>query len=102
MPHHPDHPGRKPGAPTNRTEHLVKVFTRQMRETYVMLGKSLVPMTSNTPEDIQMLLELGEVYEALGCTGEAITTYERARQLNPDCLPESARAFLDAHTGSQP
>jgi cytochrome c-type biogenesis protein CcmH/NrfG len=70
-----------------------------MRETYVMLGKSLIPMMSNTPEDIQTLLELGEVYETLGCTREAIATYERARQLKPDCLLERARAFLDAHPG---
>lgn len=84
---------------TDPTEQMVQAFTQKMRETYVMLGKSLIPMMSNTPEDIQTLLELGEVYETLGCTGEAIATYERARQLNPDCLPESARAFLRAYPG---
>ena len=84
---------------TDPNEQMVLAFTQKMRETYVMLGKSLIPMMSNTPEDIQTLLELGEVYETLGCTREAIATYERARQLNPDCLPESARAFLDAHPG---
>jgi cytochrome c-type biogenesis protein CcmH/NrfG len=78
---------------------MVQAFTQKMRETYVMLGKSLIPMMSNTPEDIQTLLELGEVYETLGCTREAIATYERARQLKPDCLLERARAFLDAHPG---
>ena len=82
---------------TDPTEQMVQAFTQKMRETYVMLGKSLIPMMSNTPEDIQTLLELGEVYETLGCNWGAIATYERARQLNPDCLPESARAFLDAH-----
>lgn len=87
---------------TDPTEVMVQAFTQKMRETYVMLGKSLIPIISNTPEDIQMLLELGAVYETLGCIREAITTYERARQLNPDCLPESARAFLDAHPGPQP
>jgi len=85
---------------TDPTEAMVQAFTQKMRETYVMLGKSLIPMMGNTPEDIQTLLELGEVYETLGCTREAIATYERARQLKPDCLPESARAFLDANPGS--
>ena len=85
---------------TNPTEQMVQAFTQKMRETYVMLGRSLIPMMSNTPEDIQTLLELGEVYETLGCTREAIATYERARQLNPDCLPKSVRAFLDAHPGT--
>jgi hypothetical protein len=85
---------------TNPTEQMVQAFTQKMRETYVMLGKSLIPMMSNTPEDIQMLLELGEVYETLGCIREAITTYKRDRQLNPDCLPKSVRAFLDAHPGT--
>lgn len=80
---------------TDPTEQMVQAFNQKMRETYVMLGRSLIPMMSNTPEDIQTLLELGEVYETLGCIRDAITTYERARQLNPDCLPESARAFLD-------
>ena len=84
---------------TDPTEVMVQAFTQKMRETYVMLGKSLIPMTSNTPEDIQTLLELGEVYETLGCTREAIATYERARQLKPDCLPKSARAFLRAYLG---
>ena len=73
-----------------------------MRETYVMLGKSLIPLMGSAPEDIKTLLELGEVYETLGCTREAIATYERARQLAPDCLQESARAFLDAHPSPQP
>ena len=82
---------------TDPTEQMVQAFTQKMRETYVMLGKSLIPMMSNTPEDIQTLLELGEVYETLGSIREAIATYERARQLNPDCLPESAREFLKAH-----
>lgn len=84
------------------SEQMVQAFTQNMRETYVVLGKSLVPMMSNTPEDIQTLLELGGVYEILGCTREAITTYERARQLNPNCLPESVRAFLDAQPSPQP
>jgi cytochrome c-type biogenesis protein CcmH/NrfG len=84
---------------TNPTEAMVQAFTQKMRDTYVMLGKSLIPMMSNTPEDIQTLLELGEVYETLGCTREAIATYERARQLKPDCLPKGARAFLDANPG---
>ena len=84
---------------TDPTKQMVQAFTQKMRETYVMLGKSLVPMMKNTPEDIQTLLELGEVYETLGCTREAIATYERAGQLKPDCLPESARAFLDANPG---
>lgn len=84
---------------TDPTEAMVQAFTQKMRETYMMLGKSLIPMMNNTPEDIQTLLELGEVYENLGCTREAITTYERARQLKPDCLPERARAFIDAQPG---
>lgn len=87
---------------TDPSEQMVQAFTQNMRETYVMLGKSLIPMMSNTPEDIQTLLELGGVYETLGCTREAIATYERARQLNPDCLPESVRAFLGTHPCQQP
>jgi cytochrome c-type biogenesis protein CcmH/NrfG len=87
---------------TDPTEQMVQAFTQKMRETYVMLGKSLIPMMSNTPEDIQTLLELGEVYETLGCIREAIATYERARQLNPDCLPESTREFLEAHQDQKP
>jgi cytochrome c-type biogenesis protein CcmH/NrfG len=81
------------------SEKQVQAIMQTMRETYVMLGKSLIPMLGNTPEDIQTLLELGEVYVTLGCVREAIATYERARQLSPDCLPESARAFLIAHSG---
>lgn len=87
---------------TDPTEVMVKAFNQKMRETYVMLGRSLIPMMSNTPEDIQTLLELGGVYETLGSIREAIATYERARQLNPDCLPESVLAFLDAHPDLQP
>lgn len=86
---------------TDPCEQMVQAFTQNMRETYVMLGKSLVPIMSNTPEDIQMLLELGGVYETLGCTREAIATYERVRQLSPDCLPESVRAFLGTHPCQQ-
>lgn len=97
MPHHPDSPGNKPGAPPNRTEQLVLSFTRKMRETYVLLGKTLIPLMENQPEDIKTLLELGDVYETLGCIEEAVATYERARQLDPQCLPESARAFLEKH-----
>jgi len=66
------------------------------------LGKSLIPMMRNTPEDIQTLLELGGVHETLGRIRGAITTHERARQLNPDCLPENARVFLDADPVLQP
>lgn len=87
---------------TDPTEQMVQAFNQKMRATYVILGRSLIPMMSNTPEDIQTLLELGGVYETLGCIRDAITTYERARQLNPDCLPESVRAFLDAHPDLQP
>ena len=97
MPRHPDHPDSKPGAPKSRTEQLVETFTRQMRETYVLLGKSLVPLMEDKPEDIEQLVELGAVYEQLGCTREAATTYERLRQLNPGRLPKRAQAFLDQH-----
>ncbi|MDP2977949.1 MAG: hypothetical protein Q8N48_03890 [Thiobacillus sp.] len=97
MPRHPDHPGRKPNAPEKRTEQLVEAFTRQMRETYVLLGKSLPPLMEDKPEDIEQLIELGAVYEQLGCMREAVTTYERLRQLNPRQLPKHAQAFLDRH-----
>lgn len=85
---------------TDPTEQMVQALTQKMRETYVLLGKSLIPMMQNTPEDIKTLLELAEVYESLGCTEEAIATYERVKQLNPDCLPESTQAFLDTQSGS--
>ena len=80
------------------TEKMVQAITQKMRETYVQLGKTIIPMLENTPEDIKTILELGEVYENLGCVQEAITTYDRALQLNPECLPESARVYLDAHS----
>lgn len=97
MPHPPDHPGPKPDAPKNRTDQLVETFTRQMRETYVLLGKSLIPLMEDKPEDIEQLIELGAIYEQLGCMREAATTYERLRQLNPRRLPKPAQAFLDRH-----
>lgn len=97
MPHHPDHPGRQAGASKSRTEQLVETFTRQMRETYVLLGKSLIPLTEDKPEDIEQLIELGGVYEQLGCMRDAATTYEHLRQLNPRRLPKHAQAFLDQH-----
>lgn len=97
MPHHPDHPGSKPGVPKGRTDQLVETFTRQMRETYVLLGKSLIPLMEDKPEDIDTLIELGGVYEQLGCMREAATTYERLRQLNPRRLPKHALAFLERH-----
>lgn len=97
MPRHPDHPGSKPGEPKNRTDQLVETFTRQMRETYVLLGKSLIPLMEDKPEDIEQLIELGGVYEQLGCMREAATTYERLRRLNPGRLPNGAQAFLDRH-----
>ena len=99
MPRLPDHPGSKPGAPQSRTDQLVETFTRQMRETYVLLGKSLIPLMGDKPEDINTLIELGGVYEQLGCIREAATTYERLRQLNPRRLPKHAQAYLDRHRG---
>lgn len=97
MQRNPDHPGSKPGTPKNRTEQLVEAFTRQMRETYVLLGKSLIPLMEDKPKDIDQLIELGAVYEQLGCMREAATTYERLRQLNPRRLPKRAQAFLGRH-----
>ncbi len=97
MPHRPDRPGNKPGAPPNRTEQLVQSFTRKMRETYVLLGKTLIPLMENKPEDIDTLIELGGVYEQLGCMPEAAITYARLRQLNPGRLPQSALEFFDQH-----
>lgn len=68
-----------------------------MRETYVLLGKSLIPLMQDKPEDIDTLIELGGVYEQLGCMRAAATTYERLRQLNPRRLPKHAQAFLEQH-----
>jgi hypothetical protein len=99
MPHHPDHPGSKLDVPKNRTEQLVETFTQQMRETYVLLGKTLIPLMEDKPEDLDTLIELGGVYEQLGCMREAATTYERMRLLNPGRLPTRAQAFLDQHRG---
>jgi hypothetical protein len=95
MPRPPDHPGSKPGVSKNRTEQLVEAFTRQMRETYVLLGKSLIPLMEDKPEDIEQLIELGAVYEQLGCMWEAAITYERLRQLNPGRQPKRVQAFLE-------
>ena len=97
MPRHPDHPGGTPSLPRNRTDQLVEAFTRQMRETYVLLGKSLIPLMEDKPEDIDQLIELGGVNEQLGCMREAAITYERLRQLNPRRLPKHAQAFLERH-----
>jgi hypothetical protein len=95
MPRHPDHPDSRPGAPKSRTDQLVDTFTRQMRETYVLLGKSLIPLMEDKPEDIETLIELGGVYEQLGCIREAAITYERLRQLNPGRQPKRVQAFLE-------
>ena len=97
MPRHPDHPNSTSSVPKNRTDQLVETFTRQMRETYVLLGKSLIPLMEDKPEDIDQLIELGAVYEQLGCMREAATTYERLRQLNSRRLPKHAQAFLGRH-----
>lgn len=97
MSRHPDHPSRKPDASPSRTEQLVEVFTQKMCETYVLLGKSLIPLMEDKPEDIDTLIELGSVYEQLGCVREAAITYERLRQLNPGRLPRGAKAFLEQH-----
>lgn len=99
MPRHSDHPGSKTDAPKNRTEQLVEAFTRKMRETYVLLGKSLIPLMEDKPEDIDTLIELGGVYEQLGCLREAATTYERLLELNPSQLPKHAQTFLEQHRG---
>ena len=99
MPRHPDCPSPKPDAPKNRTDQLVEAFTWKMRETYVQLGKSLIPLMEDKPEDIEQLIELGAVYEQLGCMREAVTTYERLRQLNPRRLPKHAQAFLERNRG---
>lgn len=85
--------------PTNRLDQLVESFTMKMRETYVLLGESLIPMMSDKPEDIDTLIELGGVYEQLGCEREAASAYERLRQLAPERMPQHAQAFLDQHRG---
>lgn len=79
---------------TDPTEQMVQALTEKMHETYVALGKSLIPMMENTPEDINTLLELSEVYISLGCTEEAVATYSRVRHLK-DCFPENAQGFVD-------
>lgn len=99
MPHRPDPPDSKADTPKSRTDQLVETFTRQMRETYVLLGKSLIPLMEDKPDDIDTLIELGGVYEQLGCMREAATTYERLQQLNPRRLPKHAQVFLDRHRG---
>ena len=99
MPRQPDHHDGEPGTPKCRADQLVETFTRQMRETYVLLGKSLLPLMEDKPEDIDTLIELGGVYEQLGCMREAATTYERLRQLTPGRIPKHAQVFLDRHRG---
>lgn len=102
MPHQPDRSSEDKAITPDPTEQMVQAFTRNMRETYVLLGKTLIPLLENTPNDIGTLIELGEVYGHLGCVREAVATYERIRQLNPEYLPENARAFLDAHPIQNP
>ena len=97
MPRHPDHTADKPGALSNRTDQMVRDFSKKMRDTYVLLGKSLIPLMEDKPEDIATLMELGAVYEQLGCMREAAITYERLRQLNPARLPQEAFEFLERH-----
>lgn len=88
---------KNPAKTPDPTDEMVQAITRKMRETYQEIGKSLIPLLENTPEDIKTLRELGEVYETLDCIEEAVSTYARALELDPQCLPESARAFLDKH-----
>lgn len=84
------------------TEEIAQAITQKMRDTYREIGRSLIPLLGNSPEDLQTLLELGEVYVNLGCNEDAVAAYTRARQLDPRCLPERARAFLEMHLPSPP
>lgn len=70
---------------------------QKMRDTYREIGRSLIPLLGNSPEDLQTLLELGEVYENLGCTEDAVTAYARVLQLDPRSLPKGVRGFLEKH-----
>lgn len=92
----------KKAAESESTEQIVQSITRKMRDTYREIGKALIPLLGNSPEDLQTLLELGEVYERLDCTEDAVTAYARARQLDPRSLPEGARGFLEKHLPSPP
>lgn len=94
----PPQKSSRPGS----TEEIAQAITQKMRDTYREIGRSLIPLLGNSPEDLQTLLELGEVYENLGCTEDAVRAYARARQLDPRCLPEGARAFLERHLPSPP
>lgn len=64
------------------TEEIVKAITQKMRDTYREIGRSLIPLLGNSPEDLQALLELGEVYEKLGCTEDAVTAYASMKASN--------------------
>lgn len=94
----PPQKSSRPGS----TEKIAQAITQKMRDTYREIGRSLIPLLGNSPEDLQTLLELGEVYENLGCNEDAVAAYTRARQLDPRCLPEGARAFLEKHLPSPP
>lgn len=83
------------------SEQLIQAITQKMRDTYLELGQVLIPLLENTAEDIRTLLELGEVYESLGCIPEAVAAYDRARQWNPNCLPAHAHQFLVQHADDQ-
>lgn len=94
----PRNKASRPGS----TEEIVQSIFQKMRDTYREIGRSLIPLLGNSPEDMQTLLELGEVYERLGCTEDAMTAYARARQLDPRSLPQGAQVFLEKNLPSPP
>ena len=94
----PPNKASRPGS----TEEIVQAITQKMRDTYREIGRSLIPLLGNSAEDLQTLLELGEVYERLGCTEDAVTAYARARQLDPRSLSKGVRVFLEKHLPSPP
>ena len=75
MPADPTHPS--PGA-----------IQQEMRDAFIRLGKSLIPLLGSTPEDVHTLIELGEIYENLGCLPEALAAYGEAQRRDPEYVFE--------------
>lgn len=77
--------------PADPTRPFPGAIQQEMRDAFIRLGKSLIPLLGSTPEDIRTFIELGEIYENLGCLPEAIAVYEEAQRRDPGCFFETAK-----------
>ena len=77
--------------PADPTRKSLDAIQQEMHDAFIRLGKSLIPLLGSTPEDVHTLIELGEIYENLGCLPEAIVAYEEAQRRDPGCFFETAK-----------